>query len=608
MPKIRKLSAQEAQKIAAGEVVERPANILKELVENAIDAGATKITMYVKDGGKELIRIIDNGCGMSAEDAQLCFEHHATSKISTIEDLSALATFGFRGEALSSIASISKVILITKTEADLCGTRVELSGNKDPIVTETSSNQGTDISIHNIFFNLPARLKFLKKKETEFRHIQQLFDVFALSYPSVHFTLYSEEKQIENAHICMSLEERLKSLWDNQTIAHLLPLVSSDTHGLIIKGFISDHQFYRYDRSLIYFFVNNRWVKNYQLSNALLKGYQHVIPSGRYPAACIFLSVDPKHIDINTHPRKEEVLFLHQKLVMSALQDIVKKTLDIGLRKHLNKKVTFQSAYIPNEFPKKLLHTSNFDKQHLILQKSEDFMQKTVLSDSVMPEQQSSTSPLVEHGQATVLFNEIEKHTVIGIYNNTYILVASSDGMLMIDQHAAHERILYELFSKKIQEIVTVPLLFPIIIHLTKSDVELLTVWISLFIKNGIDLAPFSTDQIIIHAIPLYLKSVNLSVFIKKIIGSIIEYGMENSANITQKISDIVHINMACSAAVKAGDILHEEQIQKLINDLYKTENRFCCPHGRPTSWLILEDDIKKKFKRDYQGGGNNLF
>jgi len=360
MQKIKKLTAQEARKIAAGEVVERPANIVKELVENSIDSGATTISIWIISAGKKLIRVVDNGCGMSKEDALICFEHHATSKITTIEDLNTLSTFGFRGEALSSISSVSKVTLITQSENDKEGTLVELEDGKIVNQQNVATSQGTDISIKDLFYNVPARLKFLKQDDTEWRQIVNLFCALALSYKEIHFKLFHDDKLVYNCPPSSDLKNKLVQLWDHNFAENMMELDMTDpsttlslrsgrtgqkdTHSelpasrvaegisrdkpfeqLSISGLISKNNFFRYNRSQIFFFVNGRWVKNNSLSKSLIKGYLNVLPQDRFPAAFIFISIDPTQIDVNIHPRKEEVQFLYPKKIEQLILNNTKK-------------------------------------------------------------------------------------------------------------------------------------------------------------------------------------------------------------------------------------------------------------------------------------------
>lgn len=354
MPIIKKLSTHEAQKIAAGEVVERPANIVKELVENALDAGATHITIHLENAGKNLVRVQDDGCGMDIDDARLCFEHHATSKITQVDDLHAINTFGFRGEALSSIASVSNVTLITKQKDADEGIKLDLTNGA--IVNESAvpATVGTDITITNVFDTMPARKKFLKSKETEWRHIQQLFFALALDYIDISFKLYSENKLVYHCPAIESTQARWTQLLDHEVSNHLITLQTPHiADGITINGVISSQQYGRYDRNSIYMFVNNRWVKDYKLNRAMISGYNNALPTHQFPLGCIKIQVDPSWIDVNIHPRKEEVQFLHPQKIYNAIKQSVAFTLEQFISQKFNsgisapKEQPATSAYEP---------------------------------------------------------------------------------------------------------------------------------------------------------------------------------------------------------------------------------------------------------------------
>ena len=350
MARIKQLSAQEAQKIAAGEVVERPANVVKELVENALDAGSTQIAIYIQDAGKSLIRIVDNGYGMNPEDAHLCFKHHATSKITRVDDLPSLTTFGFRGEALSSISAVSKVTLITKEAEAAHATKLVLEHGLVIAEEQISGNTGTDISIADLFYNVPARKKFLKTHETESRQILLLFQAFCLDYLSVHFKLYTQGNLIFNCPGTTDMQQRIAQLWDH-SIAQQTIAIAATTNGIHIEGVITNHTYSRYDRSALFFLVNKRWVKNHTLAKAVMKGYMNVLQPDKFPLACIAITIDPAQVDINIHPRKEEVQFLHPRIVEHALQTTVKEALEKNLSAQLNRKVSFNSESMLGSAP-----------------------------------------------------------------------------------------------------------------------------------------------------------------------------------------------------------------------------------------------------------------
>lgn len=628
MPKIHRLEAHEAQKIAAGEVVERPANVVKELIENAIDASATQITVYIQDGGKKLIRVVDNGCGMGREDARLCFEHHATSKITTVDELNSIATFGFRGEALSSIASVSRTTLITKESCAHEGIKLELE--KGTVLGEsiTAANQGTDILIQDLFFNLPARKKFLKSDDTEMRAIQQLFHAFCFDYTSISFKLFVHDTLTINCPATSSLHERLRQIIDPSQTDHMLECSAEtkDAH-ITIKGFISNHQYTRYDRSSIYFFVNQRWVKQQKLSSALLKGYLNVLPPGRYPAACIFIEIDPTQVDINIHPRKEEVQFLHPRIVEQLIQNMVRTTLETNLSKQLKKDVTFSparqvphTAYsavsgltfepiyniknntIPHIDPKSTSYS--YDNPPFTHEPLESNIEPQVLlteiqSESMYQENKGSKSAFLPELSRQEIFER--PYTLIGQYNKTYLLIEQEDGLFLVDQHAAHERVLYEIFSHRFNEVATVALLFPQTITMQSEDIKILEPHVDIFLQKGIDVSIMGDTQLIVRSTPVHLKNQSLEDLIQNVIGWIVQTNSADQDQFFKAINEKIHAQMACKAAVKAGDILTQEQMQQLMKDLYTTKNRFACPHGRPTGWLLSLAEIEKKFKRTYQ-------
>lgn len=628
MPKIHRLEAHEAQKIAAGEVVERPANVVKELMENAIDAGATQITVYIKDGGKKLIRVVDNGCGMGREDARLCFEHHATSKLTTVDQLNSIATFGFRGEALSSIASVSKTTLITKEPTAHEGIKLELEHGAVLDESITAANQGTDIAIQDLFFNVPARQKFLKSNDTEMRAIQQLFHAFCFDYTSISFKLFTNDTLTINCPATHNLTGRLAQLSDSNQSNQMLECSAETKDGSVkITGFISNHQYTRYDRSSIYFFVNQRWVKQQKLSSALLKGYLNVLPPARYPAACLFIDVKPEEVDINIHPRKEEVQFLHPRVIEQLIQNMVRTTLETHLSKQLKKDVTFaparqvahstyaangglhfepiynirQNTALPHVEPNSPTYSY---KNSLFTDEpfAPEIEQKSVFQaqqvQSFEPQEFLENSP---HEPIELPQTLEQPYTLLGQYHKTYLLLEQEDGLFLIDQHAAHERVLYEIFSRRFDEVATVALLFPQTITLQSQDIKILEPHLDIFLRNGIEVSIMGDTQLVVRSTPVHLKNQSLEDLIQNVIGWIVQTNAADQDQFFKAINEKMHAQMACKAAVKAGDILTHEQMHQLMKDLYTTKNRFACPHGRPTGWLLSLGEIEKKFKRTYQ-------
>ncbi len=604
MPRIKKLAPEEISKIAAGEVVERPANVVKELIENALDAGATEISVHIANGGKSSIRIIDNGCGMDAEDARACFEHHATSKLTSVLDLHTVHTFGFRGEALSSIAAVSEVTLITKQPTSLEGLKLSLVAGAVKTEELVSCNTGTSITVNSLFFNVPARKKFLRSTETEWHQISQLFQSFALNYPEISWSLYHNDSLTHRCPPVQELKERLVQLWGDSAGSHAMTVIH-ESHGIQITGVISDHQYHRFDRGRIFFFVNKRWVKNQQLGRALIKGYANVLPQGQYPLACISIMAPATEVDINVHPRKEEVQFAHPRIVEQAIQ----MTTQSALQERVNRLIgprpslpTF-SDDVFSEHPaptmtKERLFTDLPPSYHHILHATPAANQQNYIARSkefAAPFFNTADSGATTFAEPLLSF---EPNNVIGQFNSTYILVEHTQGLLLIDQHAAHERILYERFLQRFDGHAATKLLFPQMVQLSSDDIAALTPYFPLLQEEGIEAEQAGPDQLVITALPMAIKQLSIQDLLGELASWIHEHQQLEPAQIKSKIIHHMRAMMACKAAVKAGDLLSNEQINQLLHDLQTTPNRLTCPHGRPTSWLIGLSDIERKFKR----------
>lgn len=588
---IKKLSVQEAQKIAAGEVVERPVNILKELVENALDAEGTVIKISLFDGGKSSITISDNGYGMSADDAVFCFERYATSKIQTLDDLQTIATFGFRGEALASIGSVAKVELITQQKNAHSGVRVMFAYGQLQSVNSIGAQQGTTLTITNLFEQLPARKKFLKTTATEWNQCVQLFKAYALNNVQVHWILEHDGVVIYNCPAVHNVVERSAQLFEKSLSDTVLCIDTVNHNDITISGMVTKPVYGRYDKNLLYFFVNGRWVKNYQLAGAVIKAYGNTLPYNKYPAAVISLSIDSSLVDINVHPKKEEVLFLHPHKIISYITQAVRSALE--------KVITYTPAQ-PHIFSLSLSASDYVDHY----QKDLVFLQKPVLSEVV----QNKSAPLVttifedriekDYEQLLpVAFQQINIH-IIGYFNNTYILLNHNDGLMMVDQHAAHERILYEEFERRFEGHPRVNLLFPDILFFQSYELSLLMPWFELLKHYGVELEQFSDHECVVRATPLFFKNQSIKELLLELLSWLKEYELINKEELFKRITEKIRAQMACKAAVKAGDCLTYQEQEKLVQDLYATANHLTCPHGRPTSWLISLHDIEKKFKR----------
>jgi DNA mismatch repair protein MutL len=623
MPKIHQLSLQEIQKIAAGEVIDRPANIVKELVENSIDAGASHIKICIEDGGKKLVRIIDNGCGMAPDDAKLCFAHHATSKITTLNDLEHCTTHGFRGEALSSIASVSHITIVTKPEYVQLATKLVLHGGTITEETSVGANIGTDMSVQELFYNIPARKKFLKTRETEWRQILRLVQAYCLEYKHIHFELFCQGDSIINCPPTESLEQRIAQVWDYDMSKAMIPVSIQDDHQHItISGVVSHHHYAKYDRSNIFMFVNHRWVKNQHLCKALLKAYANVLPPARYPVAVLSITVEQSTVDINIHPRKEEVKFLHPHAVESLISDCTKQALEAHVSKklispqHEQKNTASVTPVMTMQAKAKSLYqptpltvqATTQPRMHNTLpvlgpaiESIKEFEEQPASFKQTIFATQAVQEPLHHDTNLTVEDRVAEQETpvtIIGQYKRTYIIIEEEAGLLLIDQHAAHERILYEQFATRFEDIATVRLLFPIIINLTAEDFSLLEPHMGILHAHGIVLEPFGQYQLRVTSTPVHLQHADMADLVKQCISWLHTH---DQTDMYQYLTDQLRALMACKAAVKAGDILNKDQMQQIVKDLAHTANKLTCPHGRPTNWTIEQHEIEKKFKRDYR-------
>ncbi len=651
--KIKILSPEQAIKIAAGEVVERPVNIIKEIVENSIDAGATKISIFIHSAGKQLIKIIDNGMGMTSDDAKLSVAPHATSKITTVEDLETIATFGFRGEALASINSVSNLTITTKTDNAQTGTRIVWKFGKLHDESLQSHPTGTTLEIANLFDNIPARQKFLKKDETEWRAIVTLFQAFCLDYCNIHFQLYNEDRLQFNCPTVTKVSDRAAQLFDHHLQSKIINLIDLENKLCSIVGIISKPDYYRYDRNQIFIFVNNRWVKNVDLTKAIMRGYAGTLPPQKYPAAVIFITIDADQVDVNIHPKKEEVKFLHPKKIENIIAQSIKATLESSLElgslrykdqitpQQLHEKSTdslqkfddFKLVYereqratpsfteVSADKPFSFSQT-NFEPQFSHKQASSYNTPVTKIQTAAIEHNDEEISfippsnaayafqnsaatevpsqPEELHTQTHVTAEEYREIAIIGQYKQTYILFEKDNNLVFVDQHAAHERILYEQFKMNFHNIATIQLMFPEFIKLQAHDIVTITPHLELLKEHGITAEIFSDTQLIVQATPVHLKNQLLQETVQQIIGWIHQMDETDSVRIKNLLNEKIHTKMACSAAIKAGDKLNMEQMQQLLQNLAQIEHRFSCPHGRPTFWTLPIDQLEKQFKRDY--------
>jgi len=618
---IRFLSPEDAQKVAAGEVVERPANIVKELMENSIDAHATHIELSVTNGGKTHIRITDNGIGMSEQDARLCFERHATSKLFAFNDLPTIATFGFRGEALASVCGVAKVTLTTKQQGEIEGLQLTIQEGKILSQKTVAAPVGTTFIVDELFYNIPARKKFLKTTATEWNQIVALFKAFCLTYPALHFVLLHDNAQVYNCPPVATVQDRVGQLFDPSVFSSTLELSPEQDKGILVTGVTTNPHYSRYDRGGFYFFVNKRLVKNFQLARAVLKGFCNVLPQNKYPLAIIHLEIDPLTVDVNIHPKKEEVLFLHPHIIEQAITKAITKTLEQYMSQRLTPSHRSNPQYVSEPFLTKDSFGFNPFIERSITPRSYNFPNKPFIEKPLPFQAQHNHTALHEASAQQAGLAQPESRTndtewaavdmhenlntvqetsyrIIGQLHKTYLLLEHKDGMLVIDQHAAHERILYERFGKNFGKTETIQLLFPLIITLSASDLILLMPYNSLLQEQGIQCEQFGEEQLRVTAVPVYAKQIPLQEIIQELVGWIKENDSQPTADFFKKLTEKMRAQLACKAAVKAGDILTMDAMEQLLRDLEKTEGRFSCPHGRPTQWLVSTHEIERKFKR----------
>jgi DNA mismatch repair protein MutL len=597
--------------IAAGEVVQRPASVVKELLENSIDAGATQIKVLITDAGRTLIQIIDNGCGMSAVDATLCFERHATSKIRTVEDLFRLYTMGFRGEALASVAAVAQVELKTKRMEDETGTLVVVHGSKIIQNEPVSASNGTSISVKNLFYNIPARRNFLKSDNVEFRHILEECYRQALAHPEIAFSLYHNQQEIFNI-INSNLGQRIVNLLGKNYTSNLIPVQEENTQ-IKIKGYVSKPDFNKKTRGEQFFFINKRFIKDVYLNHAVISAYEEMLPKGSFPFYCLFISIDPKHIDVNIHPTKTEIKFDDEKMIYGVMRSAVKSALNahnIQPEIAFSQKETENTVYSNNintdiqkntlnYTPKDHVHKpsisstekqnikhfeqlfqSNLEKQKKELGQEQDFTETSTTEHFVQQVTQHQQSENQQH------YWQLHKK---------YIFTQTPQGVMLVDQHAAHERILYEIFYKNLTEQIAKiqMLLFPVKILLNPLDIA----WLQEMhteVKNlGFDLH-FDTDKVLLKGVPADLPTGKESTAIQELIEQFRMY--QNELQLEKR--DNLAKSLACRAAIKAGEVLNITQMKNLIQQLFACIQPYACPHGRPTVITLTVEELDKLFGR----------
>lgn len=681
MPKINVLDDNTINKIAAGEVIERPSSIIKELVENSIDAGADFITVEIENGGKDLIKIIDNGCGIEHDDINKAFMRHATSKISRAEDLYDLHSLGFRGEALASIAAVSKLEMITKTKDALLATKIILEGGKISLKEAIAANSGTQISVQSLFFNTPARRKFLKSNQSEALAITNLMNKLAIGNPQVRFKYINNKKTVFETLGDGSLFNLIRLIYGKDVSSNVIKLDYESTY-FKIQGYIANNNVYRSNRNLQHIFINGRYVKSNNIMNVINESYKAIIPINKFPIYFINIIVDPGTIDVNIHPNKLEVKFNKENEILSELQDYIRGVLlknsligkynksESGLYSPSSKAASFNSfSYSGGDekintlvTPKKEVNelckeeslietkntknvnsgTENHIKNDLLNEevkgqienlseiKSNSFTSLSDYENKIQKEElfdkgnselftdfdlENPTKKLVnlngqvekdikesseEVEQLAFIKEEAAKNTdfenlkFTGIAFDTYVLFTKGDDMIMMDQHAAHERIRFELYMEKFKSnTLSIQMLMePIIMELSPSDMAITVKNIDLFERFGFIIEEFGHRNISIRGVPNTFGNPESQRFIYEIIDNIEKIGSIYDT----KYDEIAEI--ACKSAIKANDKISYQEAVELVNQLKECDNPYTCPHGRPIMVKMTKYDIEKMFKR----------
>ena len=585
-----------ANQIAAGEVIQRPASVVKELIENAIDAGATQIDLIVKDAGRTFITVIDNGCGMSETDARLCFERHATSKIKSADDLFAIKTMGFRGEALASIAAVAQVELTTRRKEDEIGTKIRIEGSKVVEQLPKPASVGTNFTVKNLFFNVPARRNFLKSNEAELRHINEEFFRITIMNPEIGFTFVSNDKELFHLYPG-TLKQRIVGLFGKDYDSKLLP-VNQITESVTIDGFIVKPEFSKKTRGEQYFFVNRRFIKHAYLHHAVENAYKELIPQDCFPGYFLDIQIDPKEIDINIHPTKTEVNFIDVKLIYAIMHSAVRKaigqnnlapTLDFDInpnmgidfgevsrmdRPVITPKVDFDPTFNPFKINPIRHQQQNW---RIAYDDSNDIVANTTFDEK------TSENKVFEEEQKS-LFIQLQQ---------SYIVTAVKSGILVVDQHLAHERILYEKYLKEMETEVTASQqeLFPHHISLNINDASILRELKPELEKIGFRIEAMNNTTFVINGTPIDCKGSDAVSIIEKILE---DYKTNNSGNQSDRKLNLAR-SLASQMAVKAGQTLNALEMQDIIDRLFGCAVAEIAPNGKKIFTIINADDIKTR-------------
>jgi DNA mismatch repair protein MutL len=574
--------------IAAGEVVEGPFSVIKELIENSMDAGASVIDVQVYDSGLKKIIVKDNGSGIVKDDIALSIKEHATSKISDESQLHNIVTYGFRGEALSSIASISDIIILSKTSGESIGSRLESNAGK-VLVSDFAGDKGTTVIVENLFYNIPARKKFLKSKQKELRNIRETIIKMAIPAYNISFTLNVDSMRELSLAATDSLDERIKQVFGKSVLQNLYYEELSDIK-VKLKGYLSKPEFVKNSRSMQFLFVNNRAIEYKFFSYHISRAYNAIIPKGKYAAAIIFIEIDPELIDVNIHPAKREVKLFDQKYIDDMIFNLASKSLN---RSHTISETFFTSSEdrlsdgLSDRLSDRVSESRNSDTQ----------VYKTPpASQGKFFKEQGFRAPLFDIKDEPISVNHSvtvdQKIKILGTLFNTYILFEEDDKLHLIDFHAAHERLIYDRLIQDRKEIEFQELIFPVSIELPIDEFALVKDNIEIFNEIGFEIEEFSDYTIIVRTAPIIAGNDNIDELIKNMIDNI-KIGIKSN-DLAERFYSLI----ACHSAKRAGDLLNTSDMESLVRKVLHGNMELRCPHGRPFIFTISQSDLERMFKR----------
>lgn len=615
MAKIRILPDALASQVAAGEVVERPAALVRELVENSLDAGARHIEVHAQRGGTALIRIVDDGSGMDREDAMLCLERHATSKIRTKEDLGAICTFGFRGEALPSIASVSRFRLATREKDALVGTEIEVNGGKLTAVRDHGGAAGTVIEARSLFFNVPARRKFLRTENTEFSHVEQQLRLHAIANPQVAFTLTHNGELVLHLPATRDMLERIRGLVGEELATRLLKIEETTLHGVTVSGYIGGPGMSRSNRQMQTTYLNGRPIESASISYGLREGYHTALMKGQYPVTFLFIQMDPTAFDVNVHPAKKEVRFHDGNSVRDTIARSVSRTLENASKLHTghapagrplpaastpapvipaSRQEELEMPVTPSSAPLRQMPVVSVPRP--VLEPSPPRPSEPVSTPEVM-----LSKPVENAKTASSDVPSPNDFRIIGVLQKLYVLMESKEGLVLMDQHAAHERVNFEKFRRALESggVPCQRLLMPITLQTTPRDADVLKQNQASLTRLGIEIEPFGPNIFKVEALPSFLKTDDPAAWLDQVIEELSSLTAKASS---LRLSEDAIATTACRASVKSNDVLSIPELQALLKDLFSCEMPYCCPHGRPTLVQISTAELERKFGRRAPG------